>query len=169
MQTNNPSYVLNPQSLAKGSKINTINGLKQIEDIRKDDIIKGYDIFTETLVNSKVVNVVYCGSAKVIAIDGLLVTKNHLIFANNHWTKAKNVKVGDKVLRLKDRKVYKATVKDIVFIGYRKVYDLTSEPSHNMFANGILVHNYNSTQFNETTFNGQPTASANALFFGTNF
>lgn len=94
------------QCFPKGTKIKTIEGEKNIENIKKDDIVMTYNTRTKTLETNKVVNLFNNGKPK----DKLLTiktskgsftcTKEHKIFTTRGWIEAKNIQKSDKILSL---------------------------------------------------------------------
>jgi hypothetical protein len=90
----------------KGTKIKTVDGYKNIEDIKSDDLIFAYDAIKDEIVLEKVVR--HCKNklnerlVKVTIesysdIIEILCTENHKFYSEGKWIKAKDLK-GRKVL-----------------------------------------------------------------------
>lgn len=90
----------------KGTRIKTIDGEKNIENIQKNDKVITYNTTTEKLQVNKVVNLINNGKSK----DKLLTiktskgsftcTKEHKIYTSRGWIEAKNIQKNDKILSL---------------------------------------------------------------------
>lgn len=130
---------------AKGTKILTPDGYKNIEDLKVNDFVYGYDkkldlypckildfydhnkepqpVFQVTLDNGKVLNV----------------TKSHpFLNPQGDFTFLKDLNVGDYVVSFKNKSI---KILDIKFIGFDVVYNLEVEDLHTYIAEDIFVHN----------------------------
>lgn len=129
-------------SLAKGTKITTPDGQINIEDV-----VVGQKILT--LYRGKVVSDVvvktFQSKKPVIELKTknglLLITESHLINVSGKWKKAKNVKVGDYLLKFDGKRIKKQKIISINQLPEIDVYNLTTKKSHTYFGNNFLVHN----------------------------
>jgi ribonucleotide reductase alpha subunit len=80
---------------------------------------------------------------KLTTIEGyeLILTPDHKIATISGWKKAEDLNPGTKILIHSDKGEAYATIKEIISIGKRKVYDLIEPVTHSFIANGIVCHN----------------------------
>ena len=122
--------------------------LKNIEDIQIGDLIKSFDVLTNTVQNDKVVKI-YHDTPDQMAYDyyllinnDLRVTPDHQIHVNNQWIKAEDLKIGDNL--------FKGTVNSMEKI-FEKApsYNFETEKYHNYFVlfgdSILLAHNEETT------------------------
>ena len=75
-----------------------------------------------------------------LIINGKLrVTPNHLLFVNNEWLPAEEIKLGDKLYGVDGKTITVMSVQKVFSRCY--TYNLEVETYHNYFADDILVHN----------------------------
>ncbi len=116
---------------------------KNIEDVIVGDIVKSYDLDTDSIVNRKVVDVFHHFPEEMtpyylVVNDFLKVTPNHLLFHEDHWIYFDDISVGD-------------VINNVVIYSVDKVfeqmptYNLEIEGDHNYFVclsnDVLLVHN----------------------------
>lgn len=151
MTLNTSCYVNVGGCFKKGTKILTPSGEKNIEEIKKGDIVYSYDLKSKKLVENTVVKPVahknFKDPAVVLSLsDGTKVdvTTNHPFYSPKHkqFKFLRDLKVGDKVLLYKDS-FKEVAIESIVKQDFFDVeYNLhLKNKQHNYFANGILVHN----------------------------
>lgn len=129
---------------AKGTKVAMGDGsFKNIEDVQIRNLIKAYDERRKKYTNARVIKTFYHApheTANYLVINGnLKVTTNHLMYANNKWKRADELKIGDSLLNVNGNKVKVHSI-DKVFNNI-PVYNLEVERYRTYFADGILVHN----------------------------
>lgn len=128
--------------IAEGSEIETPDGKKRIEDLNVGDTILGRSTDGETQP-AKVTHIRRGVSKSLInmKLDGglaLRVTAEHPLALKERWARASDLRVGDVVIC---REGTRAIVELETIHESATVYDITVEPCHTFFANGILVHN----------------------------
>ena len=117
---------------------------KAIEELIAGDTVLSMDTNSRTLIQAKVAKTLHHMDAPnpyyLILNDALKVTPNHRLFVNNEWIHAGDVGVGDQLL---DENQNDITIVSIVRVDNAvPVYNIeTDHPTHNYFAEGILVHN----------------------------
>lgn len=89
----------------KGTKINTVNGSKNIENIKKEDMVIGYDISKSQIKIQEVIETYkrqYTGHLVCFDLDNgetLKLTPEHIVILKNGIEKqAKNVKKNDEII-----------------------------------------------------------------------
>ncbi len=129
-----------------GTKITMADDtIKNIEDIKKGEMVKSFDQVNQEVTSGKVVQIFHhiepedMADSYLVINNMLKVTSNHPIFVNNEWVEAGNIKIGDK---LNDIHGSTIIVKSIIQ-KHEKVptYNIEVETYHTYFAENILVHN----------------------------
>lgn len=129
----------------KGTKILTVKGYKNIEEIDKEqDIVISYDIVKRKTTKSEIKDVLIHKNVSLFLIinERIKVTPEHRFWVNNkEWIAAKNIKIGDYLLNSNAEKVFVTSKEPIS----KKVtvYNLELKGRyHNYFAEDVLVHNW---------------------------
>jgi len=127
----------------EGTKILMSDGsYKNIEDIVAGDLIKTRpNEFDEILVTGEVLKTYEHVVSTYISVNGgvLEVTPEHVIFLNDKWSLAENLKVGDYLINMDGEKVWVESAETIN--APTKVYNFEVEKYHTYFADNIYVHN----------------------------
>ncbi len=125
-----------------GTKIETAEGLKNIEDIKVGDVVKSYDIKNSKITESKVYETFkHKDTPNGLLLNGIIkTTTNHPFYtSDDKWVEAINLKSGDRILHV-DGEYHK--VKTLETLNHSTtVYNFEVEETHNYFAEGYLVHN----------------------------
>lgn len=140
-----------PTCFIAGTQILMSDGTtKNIEDIRPGDKVTSYHL-SEAVVSTVEETFDFEADGYLLINGKLGVTPNHMIYANDKWIPAGELKTGD-ILTTPKGEGYVNSIEQVQ--GRVKVYDIhvTDEP-HNYFAEGILVHN---KQMGGTVYAGQP-------------
>ena len=133
---------------AAGTKISMADGsYKNIEDIAVGELVKSYDYQNNEVKLSEVTKVFHHSIEEMK--DGYYltiktenhevnVTPNHLIYANEKWTAAGELKIGDLVLNETNKFEKIISIEKV----YKKIptYNLEIE-KYNVYFAGFLVHN----------------------------
>ncbi len=142
-----------PTCFVAGTKVKTINGEKNIENIKEGDLVFSYstdlNIGIVASVNKLLIHEGNFNVLKIILNNGveLTVTPEHRFYLpkKNKWVHAENLIVGDELLffnSLLGREVNSKIISIKNAGKVNKVYNIhTTHETHNYFANGILVHN----------------------------
>ena len=127
-----------------GTKINTVHGEVNIEDIREGDIVIGMDVNDKSITLQKVEELYhreYTGDLVCIELDNgniLKLTPEHEVFTENKgWIPVKELEMSDTVVFLTKRKIENITTEH--FSG--DVYNFHCLPNENYFSYNMLVHN----------------------------
>ena len=131
-----------------GTKVLTKNGYVSIENIKVGDMVYSYNFNNNELELKKVINLINSEAKETYKMDignqTIEMSKRHeLYIIDKGWTRAYDVKVGDKMISSDDKVV---TIKKIDLITYDtpiKTYNLTVEGNNNYFVtySKVLVHN----------------------------
>ena len=131
-----------------GTKVLTENGYVSIENIKVGDMVYSYNFNNNELELKKVINLINSEAKETYKMDigdqTIEMSKRHeLYIIDKGWTRAYDVKVGDKMISSDDKVV---TIKKIDLITYDtpiKTYNLTVEGNNNYFVtySKVLVHN----------------------------
>ena len=131
-----------------GTKVLTENGYVNIENIKVGDMVYSYNFNNNELELKKVINLINSEAKETYKMDigdqTIEMSKRHeLYIIDKGWTRAYDVKVGDKMISSDDKVV---TIKKIDLITYDtpiKTYNLTVEGNNNYFVtySKVLVHN----------------------------
>ena len=131
-----------------GTKVLTENGYVNIENIKVGDMVYSYNFNNNELELKRVINLINSEAKETYKMDigdqTIEMSKRHeLYIIDKGWTRAYDVKVGDKMISSDDKVV---TIKKIDLITYDtpiKTYNLTVEGNNNYFVtySKVLVHN----------------------------
>ena len=131
-----------------GTKVLTQDGYRNIEDIKVGDMVYSYNFDNNELELKKVINLINSSAKETykMSIDSQTIemsTRHELYIIDKGWTRAYDVKVGDKMLSSDDKVV---TINKIYLVTYDepiKTYNLTIEGNNNYFVtySKVLVHN----------------------------
>ena len=131
-----------------GTKVLTKNGYVSIENIKVGDMVYSYNFNNNELELKKVINLINSEAKETYKMDigdqTIEMSKRHeLYIIDKGWTRAYDVKVGDKMISSDDKVV---TIKKIDLVTYDtpiKTYNLTVEGNNNYFVtySKVLVHN----------------------------
>ena len=131
-----------PGCFRAGTKINTPDGYKVIEEIKVGDIVKSYDIYKKEVVNRKVIKTF----VHLDDTDGLILnnkintTQEHRFYTSeNKWVHAKDLNIGDKILNIDGS--YKSIESIELDSEAYTVYNFRVIGTENYFVEDILAHN----------------------------
>jgi RNA polymerase sigma factor (sigma-70 family) len=126
--------------IARGTMLDTADGLRPIEHVQIGDRIWGYDANSKKRVLTTVRVVQRLSADKTYVFGGTLRTSTeHPLFVNGAWKAAAEVKADDKLLTADLREVRAGEPK--VVYETIDVFDLSVSGPHTFFAGGFLVHN----------------------------
>jgi PKD repeat protein len=116
--------------------------LKEIKDIKIGDIVRSYDVKTNTYINATVEHIFSFEPEQMkdhylLINNNLKVTPDHLIFVDGNFIEAGNIQIGN---RLQDNNGKQIIVNSIEKI-YEQIptYNIALDDGFTYFANGILV------------------------------
>ncbi len=131
-----------------GTKVLTENGYVNIENIKVGDKVYSYNFNNNELELKKVINLINSEAKETYKMDIgdqtiEMSVRHELYIIDKGWTRAYDVKVGDKMISSDDKIV---TIKKIDLVTYDtpiKTYNLTVEGNNNYFVtySKVLVHN----------------------------
>ena len=131
-----------------GTKVLTQDGYRNIEDIKVGDLVYSYNFDNNELELKKVTNLINSSANETYKMNiGSqtieMSTRHELYIIDKGWTRAYDVKVGDKMISSDDKIV---TINKIDLVTYDKLiktYNLTVEGNNNYFVtySKVLVHN----------------------------
>ena len=127
-----------------GTSIEMIDGIKNIEDVKVGDIVKTFNIKTDSVETSNVTETfIHENNTDGIFINvsaGIIrTTSNHPFYSNGDWVEAGDLNVQDKILHVDG---VEHTINSIEKLPESKtVYNFEVNGTHNYFAEGYLVHN----------------------------
>ena len=131
-----------------GTKVKIENGFKNIEEIKAGDKVYSYNLDNNNIELKKVTNIIKSNTIDtyVVTIDKNKVemTPKHQVYIiDKGWTRAYDLKVGDKMLGINGEKI---SINNIEYKRYATpidTYNLTVEGNSNYFITDIqvLVHN----------------------------
>lgn len=145
--------------LASGTLISMADGTqKAIENVVPGDLVLTVNESSYVLEPRVVQRVMDNGVRDVLRVttrsgQQICATPNHPLLANNHWTEARNLKVGDLLAITREGVFGDETMPlvdgdiawdEIVFIedfGEAQTWDLQIQGNHNFIANNIVSHN----------------------------
>ena len=150
------SLIIEP-CLLPDTKITTPNGIKNIENLVKDDQVLSYDYTLKKIVSDKVTSTLKTTSDNYYLINNKVkATWNHRFYlANGELKMVQDLSIGD-ILKTQDGTELITTIEKINQPS--DVYDISVEKNQNFFADGYLVHNANT--------NGTLTIGGNLLMTG---
>ena len=121
----------------------------KIEDIKIGDEVFSYNLETREKEKGKVTNTMVFDNRQTLEIelvDGNKIgcTKIHPFFIlGEGWLKAEELNVGDVAVYETGKAIVIGSIKEKG--GLEKVYNISVETNHNYYANGVLVHNKDSS------------------------
>jgi len=123
-----------------GTLIQMLTGTKRIEDVIVGDVVKSFDLKTNSIKDSKVLWLSVHDDFDYMIINGIIkVTSNHPFYSDGNWIEAGDLSIGDKILHVDG---LEHTIKTIELSDEQvTVYNFEVEGYHNYFAEGYLVHN----------------------------
>jgi intein/homing endonuclease len=129
-----------PSCFIEGTEIQMANGMKFIEDITVGDMVKSFDLKSNTIMNSKVMETFIHTPHNYMIINGIIkTTDNHPFYSDGNWIEAGDLSIGDKILHVDG---LEHTIKTIELSDESvTVYNFEVDGTHNYFAEGYLVHN----------------------------
>jgi len=150
-----PSGKVHPRTcFTAGTKIHTIEGLKNIEEIKVGDVVLSWNETTGE-VSYKLVTELFLHEVELLynieinSSELIETTWNHPFWVINRdsWVEAKDLKIGDRVL-LKSGEESHITGISSFNVPVTKVYNFEVEENHTYFVGkeGVLVHNYASKE-----------------------
>ncbi len=133
-----------PSCFIEGTEIQMANGMKFIEDITVGDMVKSFDLKSNTIMNSKVMETFIHTPHNYMIINGIIkTTDNHPFYSDGNWIEAGDLSIGDKILHVDG---LEHTIKTIELSDESvTVYNFEVDGTHNYFAEGYLVHNKQSS------------------------
>ena len=145
----------------EGTQVATINGYKNIENIKVGDYVLAYNQATNEQMYSKVLNT-YTNQTNTlceISYNNTQVTStlNHPYFVEGEWVEAQDIQKGDVLTLTNNEKVVVNSVKTID-CETTKVYNLNVDIAHTYYANDVLVHNTcDPTKYDPTKYTTKET------------
>ena len=140
----NTSGNSNSGCFRSGTSISMGDGIKNIEDVKVGDIVKTFNIRTDSVETSTVTETfVHENNTDGLFINvaaGIIrTTTNHPFYVNGDWVEAGNLSIGDKILHVDG---VEHTINSIEKLPESQtVYNFEVDGTHNYFAEGYLVHN----------------------------
>ena len=135
-----------------GTKVKTENGFKNIEDVKVGEKVYSYNLETNELELKKVLGTITSTTKDTytLTIGNKKVEmspKHQIYIVDKGWTRAYDVKKGDKMLSSNKEVIEIKDIKYKVYDAPIKTYNLTIEGNSNYFVTDIqvLVHNASAT------------------------
>jgi alpha-tubulin suppressor-like RCC1 family protein len=126
-------------SFVAGTKIKTLSGFKNIENIQINDIVISYDEFSDTFVEDRVTALKQNKSSQTLLLNqSVETTSNHPFYTKRGWVEAGNLELFDDLLT-DDGFVQLTSI--IALSDTKTVYNFEVEKNHNYIANSYVVHN----------------------------
>jgi hypothetical protein len=140
-----------------GTLIMTPDGVRPIESLAPGDLVQSFSIEEEKMLTGRVTRVKQrkTPASKVLELqlsDGtmLRLTMNHPLrsLSRAAWIPAGELRVGETLAGAAGKKLKALTIISISQMSETApdselpVYELTVEPTHSYFANGVVAHNY---------------------------
>ena len=139
---------IGPACFVAGTKVKTETGFKNIDDIKVGDMVYSYNLDTNELELNKVSRTVISQTLETyimtIGNKTFEVTPRHeLYIIDKGWTRAYDVKVGDKMLDANGKEIIINNIINKKYDKPLKTYNLTVDTNSNYFVTDIqvLVHN----------------------------
>jgi hypothetical protein len=132
-----------------GTKVLTVAGERNIEDIRSGDFVLSYNL-EKGVAEPGLVTMTFIHEVSSYLIitddrgDTINVTAVHPIYTPDGWVAAGDLKVGGKIATLVGETLQFVSIVSIQHVpvnGTVTVYNLEVDGNHDYFANGLLVHN----------------------------
>jgi len=125
----------------EGTSIQLADGILPIEQIKIDDIVKTFNVDTNSVETSKVMQTfVHENNVDGLLINGLIkTTTDHRFYSDGEWIAAGKLSIGDKILHV-DGVEHKIETLELNS-ELKTVYNFEVYGTHNYFAEGYLVHN----------------------------
>jgi radical SAM superfamily enzyme YgiQ (UPF0313 family) len=138
--------------ISEGTQIETMEGMKLIENIKPKDKVLGFDEYEKKLVWNTVEQLKCNGIKSIIKIligeKYVESTGDHPFYTRSGWKDACELTTRDEILfvlqedKITDYKLHWRKITAISSNGKKRVYDIiNAKPTHNFFANGFLVSN----------------------------
>lgn len=135
-------FIITDECFVGDTLVKTNNGYKKIKNIKSGDLVYTFNekerFFEYKPVEKRLKKPL---NEKLIRINNIICTENHLFFTKNNWKKAKDLTVDDYCLYENCNFVKIKNVTNVKNNNEKFVYDLTVADNHNYFVNGFLVHN----------------------------
>ena len=142
---------IGPACFVAGTKVKTETGFKNIDDIKVGDMVYSYNLDTNKLELNKVSRTVISQTLETyimtIGNKTFEVTPRHQLYIiDKGWTRAYDVKIGDKMLDVNGKKIIINNIVNKKYDKPLKTYNLTVDTNSNYFVTDIqvLVHNIGS-------------------------
>ena len=128
----------------EGTKIDTVNGPKNIEDIKVGDYVLSFDEKTKTQTYSLVTQTYVNTANKLCKINyndkEILTTPTHPFYVDGQWIIAQDLKCGDEITLSNGQKA-KIKSCDVFDTDPVTVYNFNVNKTHTYYAENVLVHN----------------------------
>lgn len=135
-------FIITDECFVGDTLVKTNNGYKKIKNIKSGDLVYTFNekerFFEYKPVEKRLKKPL---NEKLIRINNIICTENHLFFTKNNWKKAKDLTVDDYCLYENCNFVKIKNVTNVKNNNEKFVYDLTVADNHNYFVHGFLVHN----------------------------
>ena len=130
-------------SFAAGTKIQTISGYKNIEDITVEDFVWSFNDKTKRCKFQKVLAISSREANDFVIINEKIIsTPEHLFFTNEGWVEAQFLTKKMFLLKNVNKKWKKEKIKTISNEKQKtKVFNFEVDKNHTYFANDFAVHN----------------------------
>ncbi|MEF3279602.1 MAG: TIM44-like domain-containing protein [Elusimicrobiota bacterium] len=126
---------------ARGTKIKTPDGEKNIEEIKENETI--YTYVENKLIKAKIIKT-HTTTDLLVEIEAsgkkLKTTYEHPILTENGFKKLKEIKIGEKIAFFENKIIW-LPVNQIKSLYLDEVYNLSVEFPNTFIANGFIVHN----------------------------
>lgn len=136
------NFIITDECFIGETLVKTNNGYKKIKNIKSGDLVYTFNekerFFEYKPVEKRLKKPL---NEKLIRINNIICTENHLFFTKNNWKKAKDLTVDDYCLYENCNFVKIKNVTNVKNNNEKFVYDLTVADNHNYFVHGFLVHN----------------------------
>jgi hypothetical protein len=167
LQTNpasgTPTYTFQTgaTSFLAGTKVLTLDGEENIENLKVGDLVTAYDTETNSNISSPITGLIHgTKDAYYIINNKVKATGNHMFFLADKTQKAvQDLKVGDALSTYGGTEI----INSIEIVRQQTdVYDIEVQTYHTFYAEGYLVHNYFGAVVCKVNNNFTMTGSGNA-------